>query len=142
MFEHLKEVFFYALPLSGGMIILGYAQVMCLRTSANQLLLGMHESVIKSLLRQDILFYDRGDAEKLNASIDDKFQSLISGVQDHAGKLFFSVGAVLGGILVSALISPTFTLGLLLSVMTLISLERLLSACLFQKVGEGVRLEQ
>lgn len=98
--------------------------------------------MIKSLLRQDILFYDRGDADKLNASIDDKFQRLISGVQDHAGKLFFSVGAVLGGILVSALISPTFTLGLLLSVMTLISLERLLSACLFQTVGEGVRLEQ
>ena len=94
------------------------------------------------MLRQDILFYDRGDADKLNASIDDKFQRLISGVQDHAGKLFFSVGAVLGGILVSALISPTFTLGLLLSVMTLISLERLLSACLFQTVGEGVRLEQ
>ena len=48
----------------------------------------------------------------------------------------------MGGILVSALISPTFTLGLMLSVMTLISLERLLSACFFQKVGEGLKLEQ
>ena len=49
--EHLKDTLFkVALPFSGAMFLLGYIQVISMRSAANQLHLAMRSALIKSII--------------------------------------------------------------------------------------------
>ena len=120
------------------MLVLGYFQNVLLQYASGQINLALRGALIRSLLAQELQYFERLDLENLPEDITAKIQSVTNCIGDRLGKLCFAVGAVLGSLLITLWISPKFSLGLLLAVPTLICVGTCTSMCLFQKMGKQI----
>jgi len=134
-YDSLRQVLVYGLPFSGGMLLLGYLQNVCLHSAAAELNMAMRSAFIKSFLAQEVQYFEQLDLEKLPQEITDTFESVITCIEERVGKVCFAVGAIAGSLALSLVMSPSFTLGLILVFPSLLCIGGCLSKLLYQKVG-------
>lgn len=90
--------------------VIAYMNFALLQQSAEKLTIRLRGMYLKSLLKQEVAFFEKNNVEQMPSDIGQYFTKINKGLGDSQGQLFQALGSFFGGMILAIIYGPVIAL--------------------------------